>query len=56
MQVAATAAAQKDKLARQQESEGMRIGADIAKHRAQMSVQQAQRIARPNIPTKKGNE
>ena len=56
MQVAATAAAQKDKLARQQESEGMRIGADIAKHRAQMSTQQAQRIARPNIPTKKGNE
>ena len=56
MQVAATAAAQKDKLARQQESEGMRIGADIAKHRAQMSAQQAQRIARPNIPTKKGNE
>jgi len=56
MQVAATAAAQKDKLARQQESEGMRIGADIAKHRAQMSSQQAQRIARPNIPTKKGNE
>jgi hypothetical protein len=56
MQVAATAAAQKDKLARQQEAEGMRIGADIAKHRAQMSVQQAQRIARPNIPTKKGNE
>jgi hypothetical protein len=56
MQVAATAAAQKDKLNRQQESEGMRIGADIAKHRAQMSSQQAQRIARPFTPTKKGNE
>ena len=56
MQIAANAAAQKDKLAQQQEGEGMRIGADIAKHRAQMSIQQAQRIARPNIPTKKGNE
>jgi hypothetical protein len=41
MQVAATAAAAKDKLAHQQESEGMRMGIDAAKHRAQMQVQRA---------------
>jgi hypothetical protein len=37
MQVAATAAANKDKLERQQEIEGLRIGADIAKNKAMMS-------------------
>jgi hypothetical protein len=37
MQVAATAAASKDKLERQQELEGLRIGADIAKNKAMMS-------------------
>ena len=37
MQVAATAAAAKDKLARQQELEGLRIGADIAKSKAMMN-------------------
>jgi hypothetical protein len=37
MQVAATAAAAKDKLAQQQELEGLRIGADIAKSKAMMN-------------------
>ena len=41
MQVAATAAAQKDKLQRQQEIEGTRMGIDAAKHRAQMAIQRA---------------
>ena len=45
MQVAATAASNKDKAQRQQETEGMRIGAEIAKHKAQMSSQNAQRAA-----------
>lgn len=36
MQVGATAAAAKDKLERQMESEGMRLGIDAAKHKAQM--------------------
>ena len=43
MQVGATAAAAKDKLQKQQQLEGTRIGADIAKHKAQMAVQMAQR-------------
>jgi len=37
MQVAASAAATKDKLTRQQELEGLRIGADIAKNKAMMN-------------------
>ena len=45
MQVAATAAAAKDKLARQSEIEGTRMGIDAAKHRAQMAMQKAQRAA-----------
>ncbi len=45
MQVGATAAAQKDKLNRQMELDGAKLGADIAKHRAQMAVQRAQRMA-----------
>ena len=54
MQVAANAAASKDKLNRQSELEGAKIGADIAKHRAQMAVQRAQRAAQkqPNNPPK----
>ena len=47
MQVGAQAAANKDKLARQQETEGMRMGIDAAKHRAQVAVQQAQRNRTP---------
>ena len=56
MQVAATAAAHKDKLDRQQETEGARIGTDIAKHRAQMLMQNAQRASRSQGPNRKGNE
>jgi hypothetical protein len=41
MQVGATAAAAKDKLQKHQLLEGTRIGADIAKHRAQMAIQMA---------------
>jgi hypothetical protein len=44
MQVAATAAAARDKLNRQTEYEGAKLGADIAKHKAQMSHQRAQSI------------
>jgi hypothetical protein len=45
MQVGATAAAARDKLQKQQELEGARIGVDIAKNRAQMAVQMAQRAS-----------
>ena len=38
MQVAANSAAQKDKLERQMEVEGVRMGLDAAKHRAQMQA------------------
>jgi hypothetical protein len=41
MQVGATAAAAKDKLQKHQMLEGTRIGADIAKHKAQMAIQMA---------------
>jgi hypothetical protein len=43
MQVGASAAAAKDKLQKQQLIEGSKLGVDIAKHRAQMAVQMAQR-------------
>ncbi len=54
MQVGATAAAAKDKLNKQMEAEGVRMGIDAAKHRAQMAVQQAQRAAQksPSKPKK----
>jgi len=42
MQVGASAAAARDKLKQQTESEGVRMGIDAAKHRAQMSMQQRQ--------------
>lgn len=47
MQVAATAAAAKDKLAKMQELEGARIGIDAAKHRAQMAMQKASQNRAP---------
>jgi hypothetical protein len=47
MQVAATAAAAKDKLAKQQELEGTRMGIDAAKHRAQMAMQKASQNRTP---------
>ena len=58
MQVAANAAAQKDKINRQQETEGARMGLDAAKHRAQMAMQAAQRAAqqRSSNKPKKGND
>jgi len=45
MQVGASAAAAKDKLQKQQLLEGTRIGVDIAKNRAQMAMQMAQRTS-----------
>jgi len=45
MQVGASAAAAKDKLQKHQELEGTRIGVDIAKSRAQMAMQMAQRTS-----------
>ena len=42
MQVAATAAAAKDKLNQQMQAEGVKMGLDAAKHRAQMATQRAQ--------------
>jgi len=45
MQVGANAAAAKDKLQKQQQLEGAKIGVDIAKNRAQMAMQMAQRAS-----------
>ena len=45
MQVGASAAAAKDKLQKHQLLEGTRIGVDIAKNKAQMAVQMAQRAS-----------
>ena len=53
MQVGATAAAAKDKLNKQMEAEGVRMGIDAAKHRAQMAVQMAQRAAQSKQPSNK---
>ena len=47
MQVGATAAAARDKLKQQMEAEGVRMGIDAAKHRAQMAMQQRQRDSKP---------
>jgi hypothetical protein len=54
MQVAATAASNKDRLNKQMELDGARLGADIAKHRSQMAVQSVQKPAQqlPNKPKK----
>jgi hypothetical protein len=57
MQVGATAAAARDKVQKQQQTDGMRMGVEIAKHKAQMVVQNAQRMSqqqRPQKPPKKG--
>jgi hypothetical protein len=54
MQVSATAAGKRDQLAKQQETDGARIGVDLAKHKAQMAVQQAQRQSQNKQPPKKG--
>jgi hypothetical protein len=42
MQVGATAAAQRDKLTRQQQTDGVRLGIDIAKNREQLAQQRRQ--------------
>jgi hypothetical protein len=54
MQVGATAAAKKDQLDRQQQADGVRMGLDAAKHKAQMAVQMAQRNSQNRQPPKKG--
>ena len=58
MQVGATAAAARDKLAKNQEAEGARLGIDVAKHKAQMALQHAQQSSQrqqfQQKPPKKG--
>ena len=44
MQVGATAAAARDKLQKQQHTDGVKMGVDIAKHKAQMAQQQRQAV------------
>ena len=53
MQVGAQSAAKRDQLNKQMEADGMRMGIDAAKHKAQMAVQQAQRAAQRNQPSNK---
>jgi len=48
MQVGATAAAAKDRIEKQQELEGARMGIDMAKHRAQMAINRAQQNQNQN--------
>jgi hypothetical protein len=47
MQVAATAAGKRDQLAKQQETDGARMGIDIAKSKAQMAMQRASQNRTP---------
>jgi hypothetical protein len=56
MQVAATSAAKMDQMNKQQYTEGVRMGIDAAKHRAQMAVQNAQRAAQKPPSNKKGQQ
>ena len=57
MQVAATAAAKRDQMAKQQETDGARMGIEIAKSKAQMQLQRAQahqnRMAQNRVPRDK---
>ena len=53
MQVGATAAAARDRLKQQMESEGVRMGLDAAKHKAQMAQQARQQANQSNKPPKK---
>jgi len=55
MQVGATAAAKRDQMERQQQTDGVRMGIDAAKHKAQMAVQMAQRNSQKQSP-KKGDK
>jgi hypothetical protein len=52
MQVGAQTAAKRDQMSKQQETDGMRMGLDAAKHKAQMAVQMAQRASQQNRPKK----
>jgi len=53
MQVGATSAAKRDQLQKQQQAEGVRMGLDAAKHKAQMATQMAQRNSQsPNKENK----
>jgi hypothetical protein len=52
MQVGATAAANRDRLNKQMELDGARLGVDVAKHRAQLAAQQR---AKPPNPKKERN-
>lgn len=52
MQVGAQAAAARDKADKQQQADGLRMGIDAAKHKAQMAVQMAQQRSQQN---KKGD-
>jgi hypothetical protein len=56
MQVAATSAAKMDQMNKQQHTEGVRMGLDAAKHKAQMAVQMAQRSAQNRQQPKKGDK
>ena len=56
MQVAASSASARDKLAKQTELEGVRMGIDTAKHRAQMAMQRAQKAAQQQPRPKKERE
>jgi hypothetical protein len=56
MQVAATSAAKMDQMNKQQHTEGVRMGLDAAKHKAQMAVQMAQRSAQNRQQPKKDNK
>jgi hypothetical protein len=57
MQVGAQAAAAKDKADKQQQVDGVRMGLDAAKHKAQMAVQMAQqRSQQRQQPPKKGDK
>ena len=53
MQVGAQSAAAKDKAQKQQQAEGLRMGIDAAKHKAQMAVQMAQQRSQQH---KKGDK
>ena len=55
MQVSATAAANKDRLSKQMELDGARLGVDVAKHRAQLAAQQRAAQKQPNNPKKERN-
>jgi hypothetical protein len=56
MQVGAQTAAKRDQLEKQQQAEGVRMGLDAAKHKAQMAVQLAQRQSQNKQPPKKGDK